>query len=301
MELIIMAGGLGSRFGGLKQLEPIDSNGNFIIDYSIFDAIRCGFDKVTFIIKKENLEAFRETIGRRIEEKIQTNYIFQDNSNVPTKYIVPESRTKPLGTGHAVLCTKNSVYSNFAVINADDFYGYEAFALMAEFLKSNNQKNHYAMIGYKAINTISENGSVKRGVCEIKNENLKSITESSIEKRDGNLFAKPVSDANASEQKILDDQIVSMNFFGFTLDFLEELESHFFDFLEDNRNNLESVEFFLPSVVSDLINKSKATTKVIPTNASWYGLTYREDKQIIEKAISKMIADKIYPENLWND
>ena len=161
MELIIMAAGMGSRFGGLKQLEPIDENGNFIIDYSIYDAIRAGFNKVTFIIKEENFELFRNTVGKRVEKQIETNYVFQNNNNIPKEFDVPESRTRPFGTGHAVLCTKGTVHSNFAVINADDFYGYDAFKTIANFLKKNTNQNEYAIACYHAINTISESGNVK--------------------------------------------------------------------------------------------------------------------------------------------
>ena len=220
MELVVMAAGMGSRFGGLKQIEPIDEDGNFIIDYSIYDAIKCGFDKIIFIIKKENYDIFKNTIGKRIENIIKTEYVFQENPKSS------KNRTKPFGTGHAVLSAKNKINSNFAVINADDFYGYDAISKIAEFLRQNKQENKYALVGYHAINTISKNNSVKRGICEIKNNHLVEITESLIEKENNNLFATSIEN-NKCKQIIQDDQIVSMNLFGFTPKFLDLLNDEF--------------------------------------------------------------------------
>ncbi|MBP3582147.1 MAG: nucleotidyltransferase [Clostridia bacterium] len=299
MELVIMAAGLGSRFGGLKQLEPIDNNGNFIIDYSVFDAIRCGFNKVIFIIKKENLNLFRETIGKRIESKIETEYVFQDNSNIPGSYTIPDDRQKPFGTGHAVLCAKDAISSNFAVINADDFYGFDAFKSVASFLKNNTNPANYCLIGYPVENTLSSSGAVNRGVCNNSGGTLTSITESKISKENGLLLAKPLSSPHSPEYQIASDTPVSMNMFGFSQNFLDGLNNHFFKFLEHNKRNLSSCEFFLPTVVSNMIEEKTATVSLIKTCARWYGITYKEDKEEIVNAIIKMKNEKIYPNNLW--
>ncbi len=298
MELVIMAAGLGSRFGGLKQLEPIDDDGNFIIDYSIFDAIRCGFNKIIFIIKKENLEIFRETIGKRIESHIETEYVFQDNSNIPSIYNIPQDRVKPFGTGHALLCAKNAVSSNFAIINADDFYGYDAFNALATFLKTSVSANHYCLIGYRVDNTISGTGSVNRGVCKNNNDVLTDIIESKISSENNLLIAKPISLENV-EYQISGDTLVSMNMFGFSQSVLDGLSAQFDLFLESNKNDLSKCEFFLPTVISNMIKHKEASVSLIKTSAKWYGITYREDKEKIIKAISEMKKAKIYPLNLW--
>ena len=300
MELVIMAAGMGSRFGGLKQLEPIDKNGNFIIDYSIYDALRCGFDKVVFIIKEENYETFRETVGKRVEKLVETKYVFQDNSNIPNAYTVPEERKKPFGTGHAVLCSKNEVSSNFAVINADDFYGYDAFRVVSNFLKENTDPNQYSLVGYRAINTIGESGTVKRGVCTSKDGELQTIVESSITNTENGLIAKAIDGSDNTETSIENNTIVSMNMFGFTKEFLSHMDEQFIDFLKDNRENLLTCEFFLPTVVSNLIKNGTAKTTVLETSAVWYGITYKEDKEVVEKALLKMVEDGVYPKNLWN-
>ena len=301
MELVIMAAGMGSRFGGLKQLEPIDDNGNFIIDYSIFDAIRCGFDKVVFIIKKENYEAFRDTVGKRVENKIETVYVFQDNSNVPDGYKIPEERVKPLGTGHAILCTKNEINSPFAVINADDFYGYKAFKSAADFLKNNTNDDKYALVGYKAINTFCNAGSVKRGVCYSENNNLTEIIESSLTKNeDGSITATPIDGIHTESFGIEANRIVSMNLFAFTPKFMSYLDDYFVDFLNTNKDNLGSAEFFLPTVVTNLIKENKVEVNVIGTDAVWYGMTYKEDKQVVKDSIKEEVKQGVYPESLWN-
>ena len=300
MNLVIMAAGMGSRYGGLKQLDPIDDNGNFIIDYSIFDAIRCGFDKVIFIIKEENYDAFRETVGKRVESRIETAYVFQKNDNVPNEYKIPSERTKPLGTGHAVLCSKNAVNSSFAVINADDFYGYEAFKAAADFLKNNSDENNFALVGYKANNTFCNAKSVKRGVCGVENNKLTSIVESSLSKNENNeIIATPIDGSGLEPFKIENDKTVSMNLFAFTPKFLEHLEIYFYKFLERNKDNLSSCEYFLPTVVTTLIRKNKATVDVINTDAVWFGMTYKEDKEIVKQSILGEVKKGIYPANLW--
>lgn len=300
MELVIMAGGLGSRFGGLKQLEPIDKNNNFIIDYSIYDAIRCGFNKVIIIINENNFKLFRDTIGKRIENFIEVVYVFQNNENFP-KIITPsKERTKPFGTAHAVLCAKGLIHDNFAVINADDFYGYDAFKKVSSFLKNNKNENVYSLISYEVQNTLSENDSVKRGICEIENNNLLKITECKIIKKENEIFAKNIeqnSDQNLT--LIKKETAVSMNLFGFTPKIFNYLDSYFLTFLMENKENLETCEFFLPTVVSTLIQDKKVKVNVIPTTSKWLGMTYKEDKPFIVKEIGNMIKNGIYPTNLW--
>ena len=298
MELVIMAAGLGSRFGGLKQIEPVDENGNFIIDYSIYDAIRCGFDKVVFIIKKENFDIFKNTIGNRIEKHIKVEYVFQE-LKTEKEIEVPKSRVKPLGTGHAVLSAKNAVNSNFAVINADDYYGYDAISKMAEFLKSNTNESIYALMGYNAANTIIGDEPAKRGVCKCKDGKLESITESSIVPKNGKLYATALQSENNAEVEIEGNTIVSMNLFGFTKTFMDHLDSAFNAFLNENQNNLETCEFFLPTVVSNLISSGDAETVVLNTSSTWLGITYKQDKEKVVSHLKTLANQGTYPENLW--
>lgn len=301
MELVIMAAGMGSRYGGLKQLDPIDGNGNFIIDYSIYDAIRCGFTKVVFIIKEENFEAFRDTVGKRVEDKIETVYVFQDNDNIPSEFVIPESRTKPFGTGHAVLCAKGVVHSSFAVINADDFYGYEAFRSASEFMKNNYSQTTFSLVGYKAGNTFCCAKSVKRGVCSVVDGKLTNIIESSLEKDDfGNITATPIDGSSSKPFPISNDTIVSMNFFTFSPKFMDFLDAGFLEFLEKNRADLSKCEYFLPSVVTNLIKDEKVSVDALDTNAVWFGMTYKEDKEFVKNCIKEEINKGIYPKNLWN-
>ena len=300
MNLVIMAAGMGSRYGGLKQLDPIDENGNFIIDYSIFDAIRCGFDKVIFIIKEENYNLFRDTVGKRVEKKVETAYVFQKNDNIPAEFNIPADRTKPFGTGHAVLCAKDEVNSNFAVINADDFYGYEAFKSAAEFLKSNTNEDNYALVGYKANNTFCNAKSVKRGVCGVEDNKLTSIVESSLSKNENDeIIATPIDGSGIEPFKIENEKTVSMNLFAFTPKFLNYLDEYFYDFLNKNRENLSSCEYFLPTVVTTLISENKVSVDVIDTDAVWFGMTYKEDKEVVKASILKEVQKGIYPANLW--
>lgn len=291
MDLVIMAAGMGSRFGGLKQIEPIDKNNNFIIDYSIFDAIRAGFDRVIFIIKEENFEVFKETVGNRIKDKIKIEYVFQ-------KGIKEYSRSKPWGTGHAILACKDVVKDNFATINADDFYGKEAFFDVAKKLKNlNKSETNYLLVGYKAKNTLSENGSTKRGVAQIKNGYLECLTESSLEIKNGNIYATPLNSTNTS---IIDKEaLVSMNMLGFTPTIFKYLEEGFKIFLKENENNLEKCEFLLPEITAKLIKQNKIKVEVLTTNAVWYGVTYKEDKQKVVDSIKKLTDAGEYPKNLW--
>ena len=300
MDLVIMAAGLGSRFGGLKQINPIDNNGNFIIDYSIFDAIKVGFDRVVFIIKKENFDNFDKTIGQRIKPFVEVDYAFQDvNSFLPENY-KNLKREKPWGTAHAVLCAKDKVKSNFAVINADDFYGRNSFKVVFDFLNNLKDDKQNSMVAFKAINTISNNGEVKRGVCKIVNGNLNELEESAI-RLDGNkLFCKPLNNLD-SETEIDKDTLVSMNLFGLNKNIFEYLEKGFYKFLEANKNDLTNKEYFIPTILTDLINQNVFKMNVLKTDEKWYGLTYKEDYDVVFSGIKELINKGKYPKSLWKN
>ncbi len=297
MTLVIMAAGMGSRFGGLKQIEPIDNNGNFIIDYSIYDAIKCGFDKVVFIIKKENYDIFRETVGSRIESKIKVEYVFQELDNLPEGYQVPDTRVKPWGTAHAILCCKDVVKENFAIINSDDFYGYDAYKTISTYLK-NKTNDNYAMVGYIASNTLTDNGSVKRGICQIKDNHLEKLTESLVERKGNQIIATPLNGEESFE--IDDDTPVSMNMFAFTPKIFDYLEEHFPDFLEKNKDNIDKCEYLIPDIVFEQIKKGMVEVDVLKTTARWYGITYKEDKEQLVKSINDLVQNGTYPSNLWS-
>ena len=298
MTLVIMAAGMGSRFGGLKQIEPIDEYGNFIIDYSIYDAIKVGFTKIVFIIKKENYDIFRDTVGKRVEKHIKVEYVFQELDNLPQGYSVPEGREKPWGTGHAILCAKDNVSDNFAIINADDFYGRDAFRVIAEFLKNNSDENKYAMAGYKVSNTITENGSVKRGVCEVKDNYLTKLIESKIDRVDGKLVATPLEEGDSFV--VSEDDTVSMNMFGFTPKLFEYLEEGFPRFLDHNKDNILKCEYLIPSVVFEKILEGKISVEVLKTSAIWQGITYKEDKDKVVSEIKALVDAGEYPKGVWN-
>ena len=300
MTLVIMAAGMGSRFGGLKQIEPIDDYGHFIIDYSIYDALKVGFTKVVFIIKKENYDIFRETIGKRVENLIEVEYVFQELENIPEGYSVPEGRVKPWGTAHAILCCKDIVKENFAIINSDDFYGRDAYKVMYEFLNkdhSDSEYNEYAMVGYKVKNTLTENGSVKRGVCGIQDGYLTELIESKIEDVNGKLMATSLEDERIFE--VSEDDIVSMNLFGFTPKIFEHLEKRFPEFLDSHKNNLDTCEFLMPTLVFEQIEDGSSRVSVLKTEAVWQGVTYREDKPKVVSEIKKLVDIGEYKEGLW--
>ena len=297
MTLVIMAAGMGSRFGGLKQIEPFGNDGEFILDFSIFDALKAGFNKVVFIIKEENYDLFRDTVGKRIEDKIEVEYVFQKNDEIPKGYEKPETRVKPWGTGHAILACKDVVKENFVVINADDFYGKDAFITASKFLKEEHNQNEMAMVGYKVINTLTENGSVKRGVCEYSNSYLTKLIESSVEKVNNEILCTPLD--GSEKFTVEENTLVSMNMFIFTPLIFDILEKEIKNFFEENKENLEKCEFLIPDVVYKNILNNNISVKVLDTNSKWYGVTYKEDKEKVLEAIHNMIDMNEYPEKLW--
>lgn len=289
LTLLILAAGMGSRFGGLKQIEPVGPNNEFIIDYSIYDAIKAGFTKVVFIIKEENYDIFRETIGKRIEEKIKVEYVFQKNE-LPEPFKFPKTRTKPFGTAHAILSAKSKINEPFVVINSDDFYGREAYYTISDYLKKN--EDTYALVGYKVKNTLTENGSVKRGICKLNDEYLDDLIESSVIKENDVITATPL---NGTKPFIInEDTLVSMNMIGFLPNIFNYLEKNLLEFLETSKN-LENCEYLIP----DVLNKINIKTKVLTTNAKWEGVTYKEDKEQVINAINELIKNNEYPSNLW--
>ena len=300
MTLVIMAAGMGSRYGGLKQIESVGPNGEFIIDYSIYDAIKEGFKKVVFIIKKENYDIFRDTVGKRVEKYIDVEYVFQELDKLPYGYSVPEDRVKPWGTGHAILCCKDVVKENFAIINSDDFYGRDAFKVIAEFLRNVKEEksiNEYAMAGYKVKNTLTENGAVKRGICQVKDGYLTKLIESNIEKKDGKLIATPLE--GGEEFEVSEEDTVSMNMFGFTPKMFDYLEKRFPEFLDEHKDNLTKCEYLIPTIIFEEINSGNAKVEVLKTDAVWQGITYREDKDKVVKEIKKLVDSGEYPLGIW--
>lgn len=294
--LLVMAAGMGSRFGGLKQIEPMGPNGEFLIDYSVYDAKLAGFTKIVFIIKEENYDIFKETIGKRVEPYIETEYVFQDDSNLKEKYKDLQTRVKPLGTGHAILCAKDKVKTPFAIINADDFYGRDAYVVASKYLDKIDDK-HYAVVGYKIGKTLSLNGAVKRGICKEENGKLKDLIESSVEKIDDKIIAKPLD--GDTEFIVEDDSLVSTNLLLFTPKIFDYLEEKLTKFLEINKNDLSKCEFLIPDVVKDAIKEDRIEVDLLSTNAIWHGVTYKEDKEEVVKAIDELIKEKVYPNKLW--
>lgn len=302
--LVIMAAGMGSRYGGLKQIDPVDEYGHMIIDFSLYDAKQAGFEKVVFIIKKENEEIFKEVIGSRIAEYMEVAYVFQDLQNIPEGFTVPEGRVKPWGTGHAVLSCIDIVDGPFAVINADDYYGRKAFQVIYDYLASHedDDKYRYTMVGYRLENTVTDNGHVARGICTTNEAGeLIAIHERTrIEKHaDGIAYTE---DEGATWTTVPGNTLVSMNMWGFTESILKELQKHFPAFLEKGiKENPLKCEYFLPEVVSGLLADGKATVAVLSSSDKWYGVTYKEDKPVVVAAIRSMKDRGIYPEKLWEE
>ena len=294
-----MAAGMGSRYGGLKQIDTVDEQGHIIIDFSIYDAMKAGFKDVTFIIKKEIEKDFREVMDKHLLGKdINVRYVYQELDKLPEGFSVPDGRRKPWGTAHAIACCLGTVDAPFAVINADDYYGAHAFEKMYNFLKNTNDegKYHYAMVGYLIKNTVTEQGTVSRGVCESdENSMLTGIVErTKIGTRNGAIYFTE----DGVDYDLDPDTIVSMNLWGFTPSYIEECNKRFASFLSENLpKNPEKCEFFLPTVVANLISEGKADVKVLDNTDKWYGVTYKEDKEDVVKAFRELKANGTYPEN----
>ena len=296
--LLILAAGMGSRFGGLKQIEPVGPNGEFIIDYSIYDAKQAGFTKVVFLIKEENYEIFKETIGKRVEKQIETEYAFQKNDNLPEEYQeLLKARIRPLGTAHAILCAKDKINEPFAIINADDFYGRDAYQKASNYLDT-IKENEYGLVAYRLGNTLTPNGSAKRGVCEVTDNNeLIKLTESKVTLKGEIVEGESLE--TKEKFKTSKDTIASMNFLLFSTSLFKILEDKILEFLEANKDNLNDCEFLIPIVLNELLEEKKVKVNVLETNATWYGVTYKEDKEMVVNAINKLIEEGQYNKNLW--
>ena len=300
--LVIMAAGMGSRFGGLKQIEPVSDKGEIILDFSLYDAIMAGFKKVIFVIKEENEEAFRELIDNKAGKYIDVEYVFQKIDDLPEGYAVPEGREKPWGTGHAVLAARKAVDGPFAVINADDYYGPGAFQTMYDFLENaeDGDKYQYCMVGYQIENTLTENGYVSRGVCQLdENSLLTDITErTKIQWQEDKIVY--TEDEGQSWIELPRGTFVSMNFWGFTASMMKEMEARFPAFLDKTLvDNPMKGEYFLPGVVDQLIQEGKAEAKVLKSMDRWYGVTYKEDKESVVDALQSMKDKGEYPDVLF--
>ena len=298
--LLILAAGMGSRYGSLKQMDGIGPNKEAILEYSVYDAIRAGFGKVVFVIRHSFGDEFKEVFSKeRFGGKIDVDYVFQELDYLPEGYTVPEGREKPWGTNHALMMAAKAIDTPFAVINADDFYGADAYQVLGDYLRTlDGSKNKYCMVGYLLKNTLSEFGSVSRGVCTAdKNGNLVSIVERTKVERVGGVVE--YMDENGKMQPIDENTLVSMNMFGFTPDYFAYSDEYFKQFLDENKTNLKA-EFFIPLVTNNLINSGKATLKVLSSDAAWFGVTYKEDRPDVEKKLKALIASGAYPEKLWN-
>lgn len=295
--LLILAAGLGSRYGSLKQIEPIGPSGEAIIDYSVYDAIRAGFGKVVFVIKKEIEKDFRESLLRRFENKIDISWVFQELDMLPGGFSLPANRKKPWGTAHAILMSEKEIATPFAAINADDFYGPEAFRELVITLSGKGKETDYCMIGYKLKNTLSEHGTVARGVCDIDgNGFLRSVSElTKIKRENGGI----VYYENDKPFSLDEDSTVSMNMWGFTTAVFQQIKERFSSFLAENINN-PAAEFYIPTLVDQLIRENAARVKVIRCNASWFGITYRDDRDAARKSILQKIENGEYPRKLWS-
>ncbi len=302
ITLIIMAAGIGSRYGGLKQVDPVGPGGEIVIDYSIFDALRAGFSKVVFLIRPDLQEIFHDKIGQKIARRAEIEYVYQELADLPPGFAVPAGRQKPWGTGHAVLSCRKAVHSPFAAINADDFYGRSTFEALAGYLRQvqPGQPGFYegCMAGYRLGNTLSEYGSVARGVCQVGEEDyLSGVQERTRIEREGERARFLESSGEWIYLPL--ETPVSMNMWGFTPAFFLALQEQFPQFLEENAGNLGKAEFFLPVVVNTLIQQQRARVKVLPTADKWFGVTYPEDRPFVQAAIRQLISQGIYPERLW--
>ncbi len=287
--LVVMAAGMGSRFGGLKQIEPIGPKGEALLDFSVYDAKKAGFTKVVFVIKHEIEKDFKEIVGKRVEKVLPTEYVFQEVNDLPEGFTCPEGRTKPWGTGQAILCCKDAVHEPFAIINADDYYGQSAFKKIYDQLKADSE--NYCVVGYRLANTLTENGTVSRGVCVVEDGFLKKIDERTKIKD-----CKYTEDDGETWVEMPEDTVVSMNFWGLNPDIFALLEREFKAFLKENINVPKS-EFYIPIVIGDLVKNGEKAVKVLVAEDRWYGVTYKEDKPAVVKALGDIVASGAY-ENL---
>ena len=298
--LVIMAAGMGSRFGGAKQIIPVDEQGHILIDFSLFDAYRAGFRELVFIIKEESRAAFEESIGKRMEQYFRVRYVYQDIARLPEGFSVPEGRVKPWGTGHAVACCQGVVDGPFAVINADDYYGPSAFAAVYDFLKNNKDDSQYAMVGYRVGNTLTENGSVSRGVCCVEDGKLVDVTERTyiVPQGDGAAYSEDGGETFTALDK---NALVSMNLWGFTGAFIDQIWARFPAFLEENlvKNPLKC-EYYLPFVVNEQLKDGSAVVQMLPCEEKWYGVTYREDLGRVQAAVAEMKGKGLYSKEIWS-
>ena len=303
--LVIMAAGMGSRYGGLKQIDPVDEKGNKIIDFSIYDAVQAGFETVVFIIKKAIEKEFKENIGDRLKDHVNVKYVYQELDRLPEGYGIPEGRVKPWGTGHAILCCQEVIDGPFAVINADDYYGRSAFQAIYDQLtrvSDDENKYQYAMVGYELYNTLTENGHVARGVCTVNEDGkLLNIHERTRIEKHGEIAEFTEDDGN-SWSELSKETLVSMNLWGFTESILKELSSRFISFLDRELiQNPVKCEYFLPFVVDELLKEGKAEVSVLKSSDRWYGVTYKEDKENVVQAIGQLKQSGLYPDILWEE
>lgn len=299
MQLVILAAGMGSRFGGLKQMEPMDEAGNFLLDYSVYDAKRAGFDSVVFIIKKDFYQAFKDSIGKRVEKIIKVDYAFQDLNDLPEGFKCPEGREKPWGTAHAIYAARKFINDDFIIINGDDFYGKETYQVAYDYLKSlpKGSVGKYANVAFLVKNTMTENGSVKRGVTFSDNNHyMTKLIESNIERVGNKIIATPLEKGEAFE--IGEDQLVSMNLFAFNKDLMDRLNEKFPLWLKENINNLKA-EFLIPTVVNELVEEGKATLRLLDTPSTWFGVTYKEDKPGVVKSLQELVNKGVYKKGLY--
>jgi UTP-glucose-1-phosphate uridylyltransferase len=299
--LLILAAGLGSRYGSLKQIDSIGPSGERIIDYSVYDAIKAGFGKIVYVIRESFEEEFKEIILDSLPKEIETDYVCQELHYIPKDIEYPNERKKPWGTGHALMIAAPKINEPFAVINADDFYGYESFQIAADYLLNSDEskKNEYALIGYRLKNTLSEFGSVSRGICEVDENNyMTSIVEIKEIKIENNGFV--YKDENGEWQSLTGDENVSMNMFAFKPSVFDKFEKYFREFIVNNYDDLKS-EFYIPTAIDEMIHNNEAKVKILESNALWFGLTYADDKPIARNKMKQLIDKGLYPSNLWSD
>jgi len=298
--LLILAAGMGSRYGGLKQLDPVGPSGETLLDYSIFDALRAGFGRVVFVIRRDFEEEFRERVGKFYEQHVEVGYVFQELDHLPEGFSVPEGRTKPWGTGHAIWCARDQVQHPFAAINADDFYGAAAYRILADFFqRTRHEANRFAMVGYELGRTLSEHGSVSRGVCQT-NEARDLLGVEEFTKIEKTAEGARHVHADGSTVPFVGDEIVSMNFWGFTPAVFPRLEQRLNEFLRA-RGHEEKSEFYIPFAVADMIAKGDAQVTALSTDSDWFGVTYREDKTVVMESLQRLVQDGAYPASLWNE